>query len=582
MHNVTYINGWDPKLCINLDTIYNDLADFNRFLVKHFPSTKEMKQGNTFEDAKREGLVVQLKAQFQEALEEGSSHSTLSTYYQDTSKYLRWCDTEQFKAFEQASLEGYMTSIYNDVMLGKIKRTTYTQKRARLSTVFIKYLNLPSSWFNHIPVLGKGDTEPFEAYTRSDLNQLLPFLRRLFNQTYQQFIQSPDKHIQASRSYPTMTFSWNGRNYPLCAGISKMMCAATYLLAYYTYSNASDLFQLAQPANASTSASDAWYTMPSFKRRAFKTIQVEMGANDLLEIPKYAISFFDKLLHASRIIRNGENAYLLQTITNKKFVSVSNITLQSFLKHWVEKHFTFTDQTGRRLRPMISRFRETGAQLTTYHQGEIVGGIMLNNTRTTRKQHYSKGNRHVNKGMLQDAMSILQEQIQSNVDTKQAMDNLEIEVLVIEEEYRASIPGLSRTPNGGSCGKPFGEASKKYTKRAYSQNLIKEGERLACADLLRCFGCSEQVIVQSTYDIWCLLSFKGCIEESLYLHLDAHHYRKNFESIITFIDENIIPNIQNKIMNQAKLRLLNDGFHPLWDDSNSILELIPHYVTQEN
>ena len=45
----------------------------------------------------------------------------------------------------------------------------------------------------------------------------------------------------------------------------------------------------------------------------------------------------------------------------------------------------------------------------------------------------------------------------------------------------------------------------------------------------------------SRFDIWCLLSFKACIEESLYLHLDASHYRKNFEDIIQFIEENYTP-----------------------------------------
>lgn len=127
---------------------------------------------------------------------------------------------------------------------------------------------------------------------------------------------------------------------------------------------------------------------------------------------------------------------------------------------------------------------------------------------------------------------------------------------------------------------PFGKKSEKYTRKAQSQGLLKKGEKLACADLLGCFGCPDQVIVQAVNDIWCLLSFKACIEESLYLHLDAHHYRKNFESVVTFIETKILPHLKTNILKQAESKL-NDGYHPLWNDSESILELIPQPLSRE-
>ncbi|MEZ9955508.1 hypothetical protein AB4395_23960, partial [Vibrio splendidus] len=102
-----------------------------------------------------------------------------------------------------------------------------------------------------------------------------------------------------------------------------------------------------------------------------------------------------------------------------------------------------------------------------------------------------------------DVMSIREEQIKSRANTKDAQSNLGIDVLVIEEENKINVPDLSRTPNGGSCASPFGERSEKYTKKAMKQGLLSEGEKLACADLLACFGCPNQVIVQSLVDIWC-------------------------------------------------------------------------------
>ncbi|HCE4655799.1 TPA: hypothetical protein NGT07_001626 [Vibrio parahaemolyticus] len=573
MTDSTYLSGWKPELCFQLNTNNNVLADLNRFLFKHFPPTKKLQQGRQFEDANRIEFVLKLKEILSEKLEEGTSHTSIYGIFIESSQYLRWCDKQNHAAFSQYSLEGYMEHLQTRVMLGELKRGSYRVRRGNMVTLFTRYLDLPHHYFNKVVVMDNSDREPFEGYTRSDLNQLLPFLRRLFNQTYSQFIEDPDKHIHASKVTPTMTFEWLGEKYQLCGGISKMMCAATYLLAYYTYANTSSLLQLRQPSNASISTGEIWYTMPAFKRRAFKTIQIEIGEHEL-EIPKYAMTFFDKLLKASIIISNNEQATLLQTISQKKIQPLQSGTLQVFLKHWVEKNFTFTDQVGRRLRPNICRFRETGSQLTAYHQGEMVNDLMLNNTPSTRRRHYSEGNKLANNGMMQDTMLIREEQVKSSVSTKQAQENLGIEVLVIEEQNKINLPNLSRTSNGGCCASPFGEKSQKYTKKAQTQGLAKEGERLACADLLGCFGCPDQVIVQSVSDIWCLLSFKACIEESLFLHLDASHYKKNFENIVNFIEQKIQPSINQQILRKAEAKLDDDGLHPAWSDNESVLSLI--------
>ncbi len=303
-NNVSYLHGWDSELCFQLDTEHNSLADFNRFLVRHFPATKKLQQGGQFEGADRKGFVHQVKSRFREKMEEGVSHNALYTHYMTLSQYLRWCDLNNAMAFTLESLEGFMFHLHIRVMQGTLKSGTYKKSRSTMMVLFRDYLDLPSSYFNAITVMGSHDTESFEAYTRSDLNQLLPFLRSLFKQTYRQFIRSPEIHIKAYNNIPTMNFEWEGQTHRLCGGISKMMCSGAYLLSYYTYANTSDLFQLPQPHNASTSAGETWYTMSAFKRRAFKTIQVEMGEHEL-DIPKYAMRFFDNLLNASRLIING-------------------------------------------------------------------------------------------------------------------------------------------------------------------------------------------------------------------------------------------------------------------------------------
>lgn len=73
MSNITYLHSWKPELCIQLDTSENHLADFNRFMVKGFPSTASLQKGERFEDANREGFILQIKSRFNILMGEGKS-----------------------------------------------------------------------------------------------------------------------------------------------------------------------------------------------------------------------------------------------------------------------------------------------------------------------------------------------------------------------------------------------------------------------------------------------------------------------------------------------------------------------------
>lgn len=156
MSNVTYLHDWNPDLCIQLETADNHRADFNRFLVKHFPTTESMQQGKDFEHADREGFILQLKARFVEAIEEGGSHRHLYGLFFTASQYLRWCDKAEVEAFTQSSVEGYMSHLNERVMLGQLKNSSYKRFHSSMMTLFTQYLDLPRSYFNSIVVRGNG------------------------------------------------------------------------------------------------------------------------------------------------------------------------------------------------------------------------------------------------------------------------------------------------------------------------------------------------------------------------------------------------------------------------------------------
>ncbi|RTP93725.1 hypothetical protein EKN38_25200 [Enterobacter sp. WCHEn045836] len=563
---------WRPELELRVITGTNDIRylDFNRFLYCGVPTTQQIHSGHVLH-AGRDKHITGLNTLCKEALSSGSvSSSTVVNYYVEIRRYILFCDENNSELFTKKSIVDYCEKIYQRVQRNEIKRTAYSSQTSKLRGV-LSLLDIPSSWFDNIAVVSTSCTESYEAYSRSDLNKMLPLLRALFKQTSRQFLQSPDKHRLANSNKSTMTFTWQGKDHPVCGAINKMMSAATFLLAYYTYTNSSQLYHLIRPSQAVFSTKDQWYSMPVFKRRAFKVIHVDMGEHSF-QIPKYSMEFFDRLLVVSRCIDSRDGALLLNSCRGKLYKPMSGRMLTEFVNTFFRIQFPVYDNRGRLLRPQISRFRETGSHLTAYFHGDVAAGVALNNTRRIRQRHYSTGNKDENQRMMQEAVSIRSEQARNRSTVTEARSSLGIKVLTLEEYNKRLMPALSASAHGSHCGEPFGEKSQKFTRKA-SQHQLSGGEKLACADLLQCFGCEHQVIVQSVDDIWCLLSFMACIEESLYLHLDNQHYKKNYEDVITFIDTTILPQISRRIRIKAERKLADTGRHPLWLEAESVILL---------
>lgn len=567
---MSQINDWKSSLFFKLNIARN--CDLNRLLYLGCPSTKALQTAKRDSSQKqREEVIIRFQSYFKRTISEGGSHAQLLNLYYTAIEYIIWSDSNKIIPFTKSSVELYCNHLLKRAYRKEIKNTSYSKIRAHLVSLF-QALDFPKQWFENTPSLPKNDGKPFEAYNTSDLKKLLPLLRALFKQTSEQFLANPEKHKSAKKNEKTMQFIYQGCIYNLGGAITKMMVAATYLLSYYTYANTSVLLNLKRPKTSSISSQNHWHTMPAFKRRAFKIVHIEIGENSI-DIPKYSMQYFEKLLEVSKVIDPSDDALLLQSCLNNIVSPISHHTLTGFCRLWMKKKFNLTDQRGRELRPNISRFRKTGSQLASYYQGDIAQGILLDTTPNVRRKHYSSGNHYENISMTQETLLIRQEQARNKISAKEARKALNIEILTIEEVHSINLH-LSTTANGGSCKKPFGKKSTLYRKKA-NQHQLSNGEKLACADLLKCFGCPEQVIIQSVEDIWCLLSFKECLEESLYLHLDSNHYKKNFSNTICFIDKNIIPQIDKNIMRKAKIKLDNLGRHLLWQDATSLIPIEP-------
>jgi len=123
--------------------------------------------------------------------------------------------------------------------------------------------------------------------------------------------------------------------------------------------------------------------------------------------------------------------------------------------------------------------------------------------------------------------------------------------------------------HGSYCQSPFGEQAEKFLSRVRRHGLLST-EKFACSDLMKCFSCPHQIIVAEVCDIWCLMSFKKCLEESIYRHVDQRHFYQNYASVLSAIDS-ILNRIDKKILQEATFKLRDDGPHPLWQEPIAFL-----------
>lgn len=535
-------------------------ADFNRLRYDACPSTEKIRCSNAVEHAQRDEIIISMKPYF---VQSDKSHSTLETLFKCVIAHFKFSDKNKLAVLSKRAITHQLTYELNRYQRGEIKSSLYLALLSNFSSV-LTLLELESQWLREIPRVYRDDTESYESYSREELKIILPPLRSMFSQFSTQFLSDPEKHMEAHKNTASMAFVWKGKTYSICGGISKMMASAAFLLSYYTWSNTSVIFQLKRPKKVSYDLSKTWYVMPAFKRRAFKTISVEISADHTLEIPKYSFEFFNKLLTISQKLDSSPNALLFQKVIANKKSQLSSATLTSF-NQFTRKTLWLRNINGEVIPYQISRFRETGAQTFMVNNDSHAASLLLDNQPNTIKKHYSKGNTVENRSMLQDSTSILETQSRNKSTVKDAIAIRKLDIKSDTLTLEKKLSDISRTANGTYCNDTLGAKAKTFTKRAESHKLLHEGEKLACADLLKCFSCKHQVIIESEYDIWCLLSFKECIEESIPAHLNAQHYANNFESILVAIRK-IIIKVSNKTLRKAEQRLQLQGRHPLWQD----------------
>ncbi|TDX15908.1 hypothetical protein EDF88_3355 [Buttiauxella sp. BIGb0552] len=534
--------------------------DFNRYNYLHFPIRNNINRGRSLfqeRSISAESLYVAFR---------DSDYSSATKFYlfEYLRQYIIFCDKNHHSIFTNESVQYYCDSLICKNKSGKIVNSTYTLIISATKSLFVLF-DLPGRWFDELPTLGKSQAEPYKSYSDNDLKKLLPLLRGFFKQISNKFLQDPDLYLSQGKNETDMFFRWNGKIFPVYGCAGQLMASAVYLMSYYTWANTNTLLSLERPDISKNNINGEWYQMPAFKRRAFRVITIQIGAHDQISIPKYSLEFFNQLLDVSKAI-SVKSKLLFQAGSSNRTTPLSAVQLQNF-NRFLKKYFGLTDDKGLSLSPVISRFRATGSQLTQLNYSHIHSASLLGNSPKTTRKHYSEGNEYENQSMLQDSVSVFADKALNggNIETskKRIKNELNIEILTYENMLKMKSTPM-RQAHGSYCKNPFGEQANKFLLRAQRHELLST-EKFACSDLLMCFSCPHQVVIAEPTDIWCLLSFKECIEESIYKHVDHIHFHNNYDYVLSAIGK-ILMSIDKKILSSATQKFLDEGLHPLWRD----------------
>jgi len=543
--------------------------DFDRFKYFGVPTSNEVaKNMAEFNDK-----LIDRSNKFYRLFEDNvdwAESSKCSRFYNLT-KYITYCDRSKLDPFIGNSIHGWIESLVNKHRLGQVKDSTCRSKINDLRAVF-RGLDYPViSMFPKTSTFGRTQSEPVKGYSDNDLKKIIRLLYSLFITLYKQFIKEPQRyinlpyHTRCNTNY-AVPFGWKGDEFKIHGVVSKLNIISCYLLAYYTWGNTTSLFEIRRPHLNGLTMSDLWFSMPTIKRRANKFVKIEIGENDQLNIPNHGANLFNKVMHISQLINTSNDALLLNTVIEGVISPLTAARLSDFNK-WLVKTFNLRDDCGQVLGPLVSRFRASGTSRFLALTGDpLKVAITAGNSPQVVRRHYSSGNRHDNDLQIQATALVLENstRLRSGIESAKQATRIHMQMNILPyEDFIRRLSPPSRTPSGSYCENPFSERASIENQKAIERGLLKEGEKLACADLLKCFQCEYMVIVETVEDIWCILSFRENIEESVYLHLDSLHFDKNFGEILKNINSKLAM-INPKVFRAAENMLEETGRHPFW------------------
>lgn len=490
-------------------------------------------------------------------------------YIHDFIKFVRLCDKKRLNPETEPSVIVWERHLVESVRLGTMHINSARKLISSIKAVLSKLNEDAISWFSQYSLF-RSEIHPTQGYSDKELAKLIRIIHLFFKQVSSKVLANPEPLNASKTSYKNIVFTCEGAEHKVHNPLTKCFSAAYFLLAYYTFANSTCILKMVKTKDGGQ-WSDVWFEQSVFKARANKYVSISIGDNGTFTVPKYALSFFKQLLKLSKLTSDSEG--LLFSITNHTVTALEFNHVQSF-SSWIQKKFNLLDDQQKPLKALSTKFRASGSYRYLALTGnEVETASLLGNTPTVMKRHYSTGNESENNKQLHATAITLENAIKcGDIDgaKQQTKDILEIEVLPYEEflnKYSFSKP--QKTVLGTGCKSPFSQEAEKYRRKMNFSPQMLNVENLACSDVVNCFFCKNQVIIESVEDIWCLLSFRESILDSKEQHTNKIQFLRNFEELLERINLTLF-SLTPSVKRKAQKKLLLDGRHPLWPENFNI------------
>ena len=493
---------------------------------------------------------------------------TKHSYLQDFAKYVKFSDLMKTPPESKEAVELWEQNLIEKVRMQQMHVNT-ARKHLSSTKKILEILDCPiRDWFSRVGLF-RSEVNPTAGYSDNELKSLVRILHKFFRQLYQQIKADPQKHINAATNNKTATFSFQDKEIPLGAVVTKCFAAGYFLLAYYTWANCTTLLKM-KKSNSKDGEFGKWHSQSVLKKRANKFVTVSIGDNGTFHIPKSALTFINKLNSLSELV-SPESEHLFFQCKGGKLAPLETYHIRTFT-NWLLENFTLLSDNNLPLRPEAKKFRASGS--TRYlmaTDNDLEASILLGNSPSTVRKHYSSGNKSDNDAQLQAVAYTLEGAIKcSNISNAKdyAKREMEIEILPYEDfisKYSRYAISPDKTVIGTGCKNSNDVQAEKYRKKINLNTKDVDVSHLACADIMNCFFCPNQVIIEEVEDIWCLLSFKEMIIESRQEHINTQQFNRNFSETLQRIELALF-SISPKIRRQSQRYLENNGRHPLWPE----------------
>ncbi|PSU80700.1 hypothetical protein C9J21_07655 [Photobacterium phosphoreum] len=356
------------------------------------------------------------------------------------------------------------------------------------------------------------------------------------------------------------------------------------MLCIYTGATSSELFTayFAEEKVSYIASGKNWYAVDGIKNRASKL------NNYSLHFKTSGKLFIEEYFPYIRKINNSHKKnepLLFPLLTQDEEITQVNgeilikyqdkfIKIDDKLASLKEKDPSFTFR--------LQRIRSSSLSRSNRELGEKTSISVGNHTlKVHQANKYSRGNKKVNQIEAAKSAVTLESTVRNggNIElgintTSQIMNIPIVDVTEYENKFKNSND-TCKTTQGGVCKGEDNKQTKAFKKSLNKHNLLTESdlENISCGYIIECFDCSNFGVIDDVEDIWCLLSFREQLNNSIQHHCSLKHFIKNYGDIMISIDR-LLDRLTSRNVELAMKKIMKGKLHPQWDDEYAIADIM--------